>query len=573
MAANTPDANEQWERLEDPYQAAARDLQSRTKWRFAAKYLTVMGIMGLAAGTIYYSSSPQAPPAAALEMVALPSQVAEVTTVKGFNDLLASSIVMDPKAMYEEMSADRFEMLFEDFLTVLGSRSPGASGIPRTKSKTYSSQKEKEYRLGIFKQNLLAILKDSAKEYGINSGESRARFGITVHADWTLDEFTNKRLNLKANNITALLAQAAKVAAAQDEAARNEARKEKIREEARRLFSCSVETGGTCLLLPCHANRGSICYNGACVCTDGACEDSEGHCTYANGGSVATGGSCHVFGCGAWRHAQCRNGACICPPGKYARAGACVDAPPDRNSDVTCSRSMPVPVRDQGSCGSCWAFSASEQLRFMTMKKYNQDPGQLSAQYLLDCDPDVKGHTCSEGVQGCCGGLPLKADQWLEGSGGIPTTDDYGAYMGNSAPNTAQQCKGSTPKKVRPTGGYKVYSTESKIANAFCEKGPVSIAIAVGSPLQHYTGGYMTVDSCPANRINHAVVYVGVDKTHFRDQVHIILNSWGADWGVSSKAPYKNVPGGTNGHVLFKYGDNTCNVKGLATQPGDVELL
>merc|ERR1719198_1452352 len=146
--------------------------------------------------------------------------------------------------------------------------------------------------------------------------------------------------------------------------------------------------------------------------------------------------------------------------------GCRVEEPEDPSS-ITCSRVTSAPVRNQGRCGDCWAYSTAQQIRYMHYHKYREDVGTMSVQYLVDCDPDEAGKTCSEhgvdGVKGCCGGLPILADQWLEASGGLPTRDQYGPTLSDKNPATAFTCKSDVPKAVKPIG-YHWWHSETKIA-------------------------------------------------------------------------------------------------------------
>merc|ERR1712194_164950 len=117
-----------------------------------------------------------------------------------------------------------------------------------------------------------------------------------------------------------------------------------------------------------------------------------------------------------------------------------------------------------------------------------------------------------------------------------------------------------------------LFEKEREIANGFCETGAVAIAINANNALMHYTGGVMDVRSCPPAGINHAVLYIGIHKNVDHGKpVHVIRNSWGADWGVSASEPYQH-KAGASGHVLFAFGDNVCNIEALATAPEDVQL-
>jgi C1A family cysteine protease len=141
-------------------------------------------------------------------------------------------------------------------------------------------------------------------------------------------------------------------------------------------------------------------------------------------------------------------------------------------------------------------------------------------------------------------------------------------------------------KKVLPSFDINQFHDEASLANGFCDGGAVSIAIAANSNLQHYMGGIFDASACPAShqilgigpilpvRVNHAVLYSGVDRTFDSgNPVHVVLNSWGSNWGVSAGRPFQHVSGGQNGHVIFKFGENVCNMLALATQPKKIEVM
>merc|ERR1712012_1022698 len=151
---------------------------------------------------------------------------------------------------------------------------------------------------------------------------------------------------------------------------------------------------------------------------------------------------------------------------------------------------------------------------------------------------------------------------------------EYGPLMSDRYPNIPFPCKSGAQKAVVPDWRAFVYHSELELANGFCERGPVSVAINADAKLQHYIGGIFNEAECPAAGINHAVLYVGVDKFYDAGKpVHIILNSWGPNWGVSGRRPYRQSRDRPNGHVLFKYQENTCNVMALPTQPADVTFV
>jgi hypothetical protein len=82
-------------------------------------------------------------------------------------------------------------------------------------------------------------------------------------------------------------------------------------------------------------------------------------------------------------------------------------------------------MRNQGNCGSCWTFSTATTLRASYIQQHGVDPGKLSTQYLVDC---INIENCGDGVNGCCGGNPAYAYEWIMKAGGIPTQEEYGDF-------------------------------------------------------------------------------------------------------------------------------------------------
>lgn len=79
-----------------------------------------------------------------------------------------------------------------------------------------------------------------------------------------------------------------------------------------------------------------------------------------------------------------------------------------------------TPVKDQGNCGSCWTFSTIGTIEAHFMMKYGQFRN-LSEQQLVDCAGDFDN-------DGCDGGLPSHAFEYLKYAGGLTTEAQY-PYM------------------------------------------------------------------------------------------------------------------------------------------------
>ena len=200
-------------------------------------------------------------------------------------------------------------------------------------------------------------------------------------------------------------------------------------------------------------------------------------------------------------------------------------------------------VKDQGSCGSCWAFSTMANLE----GQYALGKGVVktfSEQQLVDCDTLDSG---------CNGGLMEYSFTWLKDNGGFNLDTDY-PYKG-----TKQACKSDSSKYVdmKVTGYKKLgneYSNwdcvdEEGIKEFLYETGPLAVALNA-NPLQTYSSGILdkTAAQCPTSGLNHAVTMVGygTDTASGKDY-WLVKNSWGKSWGES-------------GYFRIRRGNGTCGI-------------
>jgi C1A family cysteine protease len=191
-----------------------------------------------------------------------------------------------------------------------------------------------------------------------------------------------------------------------------------------------------------------------------------------------------------------------------------------------------TPVKDQGYCGSCWAFSATEQIESDYMRKTG-DEVILSAQQITSCTSYVFGG-------GCNGGFTENAFDYAKG--GVEKDSDY-PYTSGKAGVTGT-CQSDSSKYVVKTKGYTNVASgakdESTMAAYVQSTGPLSICVDASS-WSSYTGGILS--TC-GNSVDHCVQAVGIDTTQGYWKVR---NSWGTSWGES-------------GFIRLAYGDNTCEI-------------
>lgn len=177
-------------------------------------------------------------------------------------------------------------------------------------------------------------------------------------------------------------------------------------------------------------------------------------------------------------------------------------------------------VKNQGQCGSCWAFSATGGME----GGYFQKTGKLtslSEQQMVACSKT------SGGNQGCRGGLPELGFTYVKEKG-IESEASY-PYAGMLY-FSCKYDQSKTIKDFKLTGYTTVPKADSDALKAAVSGAPVSIGInAAVSGFQMYRGGVMSYSSCPA-QLDHGVLIVGYGTDNGKD-FWKVKNSWGGSWG------------------------------------------
>jgi len=204
-----------------------------------------------------------------------------------------------------------------------------------------------------------------------------------------------------------------------------------------------------------------------------------------------------------------------------------------------------TPVKDQQQCGSCWAFSTTENFESMSFLAGNPIP-TLGPQQLVDCDPQS---------QGCGGGWTYWAFEYLLTAGGQETEADY--------PYTAEngQCAFSASKiaakltnftfATNPCESGSCPTQDDLLRQQLHDVGPLSICVNAAIWSDWMGLAPIPASECPgdADELDHCVQLVGYN---WPQNYWIVRNSWNTDWGIA-------------GYIYLQTGANTCGLGDVVT--------
>jgi len=215
---------------------------------------------------------------------------------------------------------------------------------------------------------------------------------------------------------------------------------------------------------------------------------------------------------------------------------------PNTVYDWTYSGYIVSPVKDQGQCGSCWAFSATEQIESNWAFHHGLSSPILSPQQIVSCDPVWKPY-------GCNGGSPMTAYNYVKNIGGLETASAYPYTASNGV------CTDNGVKVVKISGYQTVGQYDEAAMYAFLSTGgPLSICLNADN-LETYAGGgaILPGSTCNPNAVDHCVQLTGfMTDAYGNIKAWNIRNSWGTWWGNS-------------GYAFLQYGVNACALSGSPT--------
>jgi len=201
-------------------------------------------------------------------------------------------------------------------------------------------------------------------------------------------------------------------------------------------------------------------------------------------------------------------------------------------------------VKNQGQCGSCWAFSTTGALEGQ-MKKATNKSVDLSEQNLVDCSTSYGNH-------GCHGGLMDYAFTYIKANGGLDT-EEYYPYTGKE-----DECEFKKKYVGGTDTGYVDVTAgdEDALKKASASIGPISIAIdASHFSFQFYKKGIYDEVNCSSTKLDHGVLLVGYGLNVHGKEYWLVKNSWGERWGLK-------------GYVkMVRNKNNQCGVASAASYP------
>ncbi|CAI5456039.1 unnamed protein product [Caenorhabditis angaria] len=204
-------------------------------------------------------------------------------------------------------------------------------------------------------------------------------------------------------------------------------------------------------------------------------------------------------------------------------------------------RNHVTPIKDQGYCGSCWAFSTVATVESLNSIKRGKLIS-LSEQEILDCNPKYYG---------CSGGTTASAMEFVREIG-LCTEEEYKYRAADS-----EKCL-RTKNLTRISIDAYIFlpKNETFVANWIAKNGPVTFAMTTTRPLLFYRSGiyHPSSEDCADKSLgSHAMAIVGYGSEKGKDY-WIVKNSWGKNWGE-------------NGYLRLIRGKQVCSMMDRVVAP------
>lgn len=193
----------------------------------------------------------------------------------------------------------------------------------------------------------------------------------------------------------------------------------------------------------------------------------------------------------------------------------------DLRSNPCCGK-----IRDQGKCGSCYAFSALQVLNFNGCVKCGDSTPRYSAvQNIVDCSD-------AQGNKGCDGGMMDNVFQYIKQAPGVNLEQSY-PYRAEKG--TTCKLDASTAEYKEVTGYTEVKQDENEMMYLVADTKSLCVAVKVDNNFQMYKGGVFGNEfNCRATslQLNHAVTIEGYGKDNTTGKMYwLVKNSWNETWG------------------------------------------
>ncbi|CAB3372719.1 Hypothetical predicted protein [Cloeon dipterum] len=207
-----------------------------------------------------------------------------------------------------------------------------------------------------------------------------------------------------------------------------------------------------------------------------------------------------------------------------------------------------TPIKNQKTCGACWAFSTIETIEAMQALQKGKSV-MLSVQQGVDC--------ATNGNIGCAGGDTCRFLEWMNASKVALVTENQYPFTGMTGKCKVTDNVNTVGTRITSNFTCNNYvGEEQELMRVVATHGPVAVAVNALN-WQNYLGGVIQFN-CDGNpfSLNHAVQIVGYDRTA-AIPFYIIRNSWGSDFG-------------DKGYLYIAIGDNIC---GLANEVSAVNVV